>query len=248
MGLCPFTGKDTLNLLFMFVSATLLGYGPIIAEKGGLNSIFTFHPLCMSLGMGLMITMGFWMFNYEDLPGEWIDSRAGRRKSHAFCQICGVTFLCLGYAAVYRAHWLTSDGQFFKVTDAPWGFSTGPHWLRLTHIYLGYATLFAVAVQFVIGLLKYRTLTDDEDDNDNAFSYHETVGNFVYTFGTINVLLGVWLWEAHSLPVRFAISLTMLTSAAFGPRWDGSRGYLSDDAAPASKNKKAGQRVGKSRS
>jgi hypothetical protein len=245
MGLCPLTGKDLLNLIFMLVSAVLLVMGTMTSSKGGPNKIFSWHPFCMSLGFGLMITLGFWMFNYEDLPGEWIDSRTGRRKMHAICQLTGISLICFGYFAVYRAHWHTEDAQFFKVTKAPWAFEVGPDWLRLGHIILGYTTLFLLFIQFFLGLLRYRTLTDDTEGNDNHFAIHETIGNLVYGGGIANMLLGVWLWGAWPLPLRAAISLTVVTSAAFGPRWDGSRGFLAEESVK--KKKSDGRAIGHGR-
>lgn len=133
-----------------------------------------------------------------------------------------------------------------SVTDAEWGFSSGPTWLRFAHIIVGYFALAIVVIQILIGMLKYRALTDEDDDGDSAYPIHETLGNLVYGTGMLNVVLGVWMWDAWSLPVRAAISLTLITSAAFGPRWDGSRGYLSDAPDP-SKKKHTGNAIGKDR-
>jgi len=94
------------------------------------------------------------------------------------------------------------------------------------HVVVGYSTLGLLLVQAALGVLKYRALTDGED---SSFPYHATLGKFVYFLGLGNLMIGVWLWEAWSLPIRCVISLTLLTSLVFGPRWDGSRGYLSDD-------------------
>lgn len=235
------TGKDSLNFVFMFTSAVLLTYGPMTAEKGGPGSIFSYHPLLMSLGFGLMISMGFWMFNYEDLPGEWIDSRSARRKAHALCQLTGISLIVMGYLAVMKAHRDTPGTKLFQVSDpdtASWTFTIGPSWIRLAHVIIGYLALGLMVVQLVVGALKYRSLTDDDDDNDAEFSYHETIGNALFACGISNILIGVWLWEAWSLAVRAAISLTLCTSLVFGPRWDGSRGFLASPGEGESHSKK----------
>lgn len=238
----PLTGKDGLNFIFMFCSAGFLIYGTMFSQKGGPEQMFSWHPLFMSLGYGMMIAMGFWMFNYEDLPGEWIDSRASRRKAHAFCQLSGFFLIILGYMAVARAHRNHEGAKLFSVeTDAPWRFQIGPSWVRLAHIFIGYIGLALLVLQVIVGSLKYRGLTDEDDDNDQSYQYHELIGNCTYATGILNILIGVWLWEAWSVPIRAAISLTLCTSIVFGPRWDGSRGFLSSDEAPApSQGKKGG--------
>ncbi|CAE7706292.1 unnamed protein product [Symbiodinium sp. CCMP2456] len=55
----------------------------------------------------------------------------------------------------------------------------------------------------------------------------------------LNLMTGVWLWKEFSLPVRAIITLTLITSVAFGPRWDGTRGFLSSEAEKPKKKKKA---------
>lgn len=199
----------------------------------------------MSIGFACSITIGFWMFNYEDLPGVWVDTRQARRKLHATCQILGSLFIVLGYGAVVLAHWRTPGTKLFKVSNgAPWSFSIGPNWVRMIHIVIGYAALILVVIQFVVGMLKYRALADDDDMDDQDFSIHETLGNMTYSLGMINIVLGVWLWDAWSIPVRGAITLGLLTSAAFGPRWDGTRGFLSDNAVDEMTEKKRRKRSG----
>mmetsp|Transcript_6450 Transcript_6450/g.13253 ORF Transcript_6450/g.13253 Transcript_6450/m.13253 type:complete len:246 (-) Transcript_6450:109-846(-) len=230
----PLTCKDSVNLLFMLTSSSLLAWGPMTAEQGGPNNTFTYHPFLMGLGFSFMITIGFWIFNYEDLPGEWIDTRSSRRRVHALVQVTGIIMIIGGYISVVRAH-NSSGAKLFAVSKQPWGFDQGPSILRLVHIILGYFTLFLVAVQFSVGVLKFRVLEDDVEGNDSSYSIHETIGNTLYACGLSNVLLGVWLWAGWPLPIKCVISLTLVTSLAFGPRWDGTRGYLSDkdDTPPA---------------
>lgn len=217
--------KDCFNLLFMLGSSGLIAYGPMAHEQGGPGIAFTYHPFLMGIGFSLFITLGFWMFNYEDLPGEWIDTRASRRKVHAICQVTGAFCIVAGYIAVVQAHG-TKGASLFQVSEPPMGFSSGPGWVRLIHIILGYLALCLLVAQVFLGFMKYKALSDENEDNDEAFAIHEQVGNFFYFCGIGNVLLGVWLWEAWSLPVRCVITLTMLTSVAFGPRWDGTHGFL----------------------
>mmetsp|Transcript_60151 Transcript_60151/g.135651 ORF Transcript_60151/g.135651 Transcript_60151/m.135651 type:complete len:294 (+) Transcript_60151:62-943(+) len=223
----PLTGKDTMNIIFMFLTSALLAYGPMTYSGGGPGNVFTYHPLLMGMGFTLMISLGFWMFNYEDLPGDWIDQRNSRRKIHALCQLTGIACILGGYGAVAYAH-IGTDAQLFQVSAPPFGFSQGPPWLRLVHILLGYLVLLLICVQFTVGIFKYRAITDDDDGNDDAYSYHEQIGNVLYASGLTNVMLGVWLWEAWSLALRCVITLTLVTSLAFGPRWDGTHGFLSD--------------------
>jgi len=222
------TGKDTLNLLFMITAASLLTWGTMMSDIGGPGSTFSFHPFCMGLAFTFFIQIGFWMFNYEDLPGEWIDSRQSRRKAHAFFQITGMLFVVMGYFAVVKAHNETPGAALFKVSPAtvPWGFTGGLNMMRLAHIIVGYICMGLLACQFVMGVLKYRVLVDEEEKNDEAYWLHEYCGNMVYSTGLLNVLTGVWLWNAWSLALRCAITLTLLTSMTFGPRWDGTRGFL----------------------
>ena len=63
----------------------------------------------------------------------------------------------------------------------------------------------------------------------------------VFALANLNLLTGLWLWKEgvaalpasespiafckeYSIAVRVIISLTLVTSLAFGPRWDGTRG------------------------
>eukprot|EP00747_Dinoflagellata_sp_TGD_P169137 gnl/TRDRNA2_/TRDRNA2_197308_c0_seq1.p1 gnl/TRDRNA2_/TRDRNA2_197308_c0~~gnl/TRDRNA2_/TRDRNA2_197308_c0_seq1.p1 ORF type:complete len:239 (-),score=32.98 gnl/TRDRNA2_/TRDRNA2_197308_c0_seq1:92-808(-) len=225
----PLSGKDTMNVVFMLTSTGLLTIGPILTT--GLGHTFTYHPVFMSIGFALILSLGFWMYNYEDLPGEWIDTRPGRRQTHGVLQSTGAVLIVLGYAAVVRAHRQDDDAALFSVTDTEWSF-TGPTIVRMLHIIVGYTALTLLPVQVCIGVLKYRVLTDDEDGNDEAWSIHELIGNALFSSGIINILLGVWLWRGWSLPVKAAITLTLITSLTFGPRWDGSKGFLSGDDAP----------------
>jgi len=221
------SGKDTLNLLFMVTTSSLLAWVPISKGSGNSIDIFTYHPLFMGFGLSLMVQLGFWMFNYEDLPGSWIDTRNSRRKAHVFCQLTGFVLIICGYVAIVRAH-QSNDAALFAVSAPPLGFSSGPKWVRLIHVILGYCTLSLIPLQLTVGVLKYRALTDEDDNNDGAYSIHELIGNSFYSCGMGNLMIGIWLWEGYSIPIRAVISLTLMTSMVFGPRWDGSRGYLSD--------------------
>eukprot|EP00440_Ansanella_granifera_P058302 gb/GFBE01063193.1/.p1 GENE.gb/GFBE01063193.1/~~gb/GFBE01063193.1/.p1 ORF type:complete len:253 (+),score=37.44 gb/GFBE01063193.1/:1-759(+) len=222
----PLTGKDTLNLLFSGVSTSLIMHGALQREATGPGSSIRLHPLLMGLGFALMISTGFWMYNYEDLPGEWIDQRESRRKIHAFCQSTGSLLVLAGWLVNYQAH--ESAGEaLFQVSSPPLGFSQGPVWVRLVHIMLGYVCLASLCCQVCVGILKYRALIDDNEGNDGAWSIHEQIGNVTFGMAMLNLLIGIWLWKEFSLPVRIVISLTLITSLAFGPRWDGTRGFLS---------------------
>ncbi|CAE6910572.1 unnamed protein product [Symbiodinium sp. CCMP2592] len=230
----PLSGKDCLNFLFMGASTALIGHGALSRPGEMPGGEIRLHPFLMGLAFALMISLGFWMYNYEDLPGEWIDTRESRRKIHAFCQATGASLALAGYIVNYQAH--TDAGEaLFAVSS----FSDGLVWLRLAHIYIGYACLGGLAIQVFIGILKYRILVDDNDDNDGQWSIHEAVGNLVYSMAMLNLMTGVWLWKEFSLPVRAIITLTLITSVAFGPRWDGTRGFLSSEAEKPKKKKKA---------
>mmetsp|Transcript_52851 Transcript_52851/g.169262 ORF Transcript_52851/g.169262 Transcript_52851/m.169262 type:complete len:267 (-) Transcript_52851:63-863(-) len=221
-----FIAKDIVNLFFMLISSGLLAWG--FMSQGGPRNVFTYHPFLMSIGFSLLITFGFWMFNYEELPGKWSNTRESRRSMHAICQGSGCLCIVAGYVAVVLAHRGDSRAALFQVSAPPVGFPWGPSWLRLAHIVLGYLGLLLLPLQVAVGILKYRALTDQDDDNDSSYTLHEYIGNAMYFCGTCNVVLGMWLWEVWSLPVRCVISCTTLTCFVFGMRWDGSRGFLSD--------------------
>lgn len=186
--------------------------------------LFNYHPILMSTGFVLNISLGFWIYNYEDLPGTSVDTRHGRRKWHAICQISGSLFVMLGYAVTAFSH-VNSGNALFQVSEFPMGFARGPHWVRAAHVGIGYIALFLLPVQMFVGMLKYRVLEDSDSENDDAYSVHEYIGNTLYFCGLLNVLLGVWLWEGWSLAIRAVITLFVFTSFVFGPRWDGARGF-----------------------
>lgn len=230
------SGKDVLNLVFMVISSGTIVAGPLIMAsqgtlEGGLGG-FALHPLLMGLAFTLLFSLGFWMFNYEDLPGEWIDRRPSRRKIHVLFQLSGMACLGGGYYAVYNQHALEGQQIFVVSESASFTFITGPSWLKQAHVLNGYFVLALVALQLGIGILKYRAVTDEDERDEQAFKSHKMVGIGIYIFGMANVLLGVWLWSAWSFPFQAMLSLTLVTSIAFGPRWDGSRGYLADNSEP----------------
>eukprot|EP00931_Biecheleriopsis_adriatica_P078073 TRINITY_DN51550_c0_g1_i1.p1 TRINITY_DN51550_c0_g1~~TRINITY_DN51550_c0_g1_i1.p1 ORF type:complete len:268 (-),score=29.66 TRINITY_DN51550_c0_g1_i1:13-762(-) len=220
------TGKDGLNLLFMGVSTGLIAHGALSRDPDAPGGSMRLHPLLMGLGFALNISVGFWMYNYEDLPGTWIDQRESRRKIHALCQSTGAMLVIAGWIVNYQAHESAGMG-LFSVSSSPVGFSQGPVWLRLIHVIVGYVCLAAMCCQVIVGILKYRALIDDNEGNDGAWAIHEPIGNSVFGMAMLNLLIGVWLWKEYTLPSRLIITLTLATSLAFGPRWDGTRGFLS---------------------
>eukprot|EP00438_Fugacium_kawagutii_P024964 Skav202652 [mRNA] locus=scaffold1228:38863:40115:+ [translate_table: standard] len=93
----PLSGKDSLNFLFMVGSTVLIGHGGLARHATTeADGYMRLHPLFMGLAFALMISLGFWMYNYEDLPGEWIDTRSSRRKIHGFCQATGTALAVAG--------------------------------------------------------------------------------------------------------------------------------------------------------
>eukprot|EP00927_Polykrikos_kofoidii_P048017 TRINITY_DN42262_c0_g1_i1.p1 TRINITY_DN42262_c0_g1~~TRINITY_DN42262_c0_g1_i1.p1 ORF type:complete len:243 (+),score=22.38 TRINITY_DN42262_c0_g1_i1:256-984(+) len=223
-GLC----KDMLNISCMLVSSVIFAVGPMLHYNGGLATTFTFHPFLMGIGFTLHLTIGFWMFKYEDLPGDVLDNRASRRKAHAVCQLFGTVCVIGGYLAVVLAH-REVGAPIFGVSEPPLGFAVGPVWLRRAHVVLGHIVFTLVIVQAFFGGRRYRMVTDEAERHDQPTQYHECIGIMVYIGGVSNVLLGLWLWDAWTLPVRCVASLGLVTSMAFGPRWDGSRGFLSEE-------------------
>eukprot|EP00434_Breviolum_minutum_P026887 symbB.v1.2.023768.t1/scaffold2157.1/size90202/1 len=232
----PLSGKDSLNFLFMGASTALIAHGALARNAEGANSYMRLHPFFMAIAFSLMISLGFWMYNYEDLPGEWIDSRPSRRKIHGFCQAIGAAMAIAGYVMNYLAH-STAGEALFAISS----FSEGEEWLRLVHIFVGYACLVGLLVQVVVGILKYRILVDDDDGNDGEWSIHEMIGNGVFSLANLNLLSGLWIWKEYSIAIRAIITLTLITSLVFGPRWDGTRGFLSNEAQRPKKKKVIGK-------
>merc|ERR1719401_3243801 len=127
----------------------------MVYEKGGPGNTFSFHPFLMGIGFTLLLSLGFWMFNYEDLPGEWIDSRPGRRAMHITCQVTGITCVLMGYVMVVRAH-REEGANLFQVSNyPPIGFPSGPSWLHLIHVLVGYFVIVLILCQVFVGTLKF---------------------------------------------------------------------------------------------
>ncbi|CAK9101758.1 Cytochrome b561 domain-containing protein [Durusdinium trenchii] len=217
---------DFLNVTFMVSSTALILQGALARapESAPGAGWMRLHPLFMGLAFSLMISLGFWMYNYEDLPGEWIDTRQSRRKTHAFCQATGAVLAGIGFFVNYQAHSETKEA-LFELSS----FSEGEVWLRLAHIFVGYACLLGLLIQVGLGIMKYRILVDDNDDNDGEWSVHELMGNAVFGLANLNLLTGLWMWKEYSIAVRAIVSLALVTSLVFGPRWDGTRGFLSNE-------------------
>lgn len=233
----PLSGKDSLNFLFMGGSTALIAHGALARPADGPEGYMRLHPFLMGLAFSLMISLGFWMYNYEDLPGEWIDTRSSRRKIHGFCQASGAALAVAGYFMTYQAHQDAGEA-LFAVSER---FSEGETWLRLAHIFVGYVCLVGLLIQVVVGILKYRILVDDDDGNDGEWSIHELIGNAVFSLANLNLLSGLWLWKEYSIAIRAIISLTLMTSLVFGPRWDGTRGFLSNEVKKGRAKRRRGE-------
>jgi len=213
----------------MLLTSGLVVYGPLQSEKLDLGSPFAWHPILMGLGFNFLLSVGVWLYRYEDCNVDVLDRRAARRKIHVCIQLIGVILVGLGFVAIYLAHKRTGSALFMASNDPVVGFGGAHIIARTAHCGLGYLVLLLLVAQVFVGPFRYRVVAEadsrmDMDDSEGRqCSIHEKMGKVVYIFGLTNVLLGVWLYDAWSLIQRLAITLATVTTMSLGPRWDGGR-------------------------
>mmetsp|Transcript_19948 Transcript_19948/g.61610 ORF Transcript_19948/g.61610 Transcript_19948/m.61610 type:complete len:245 (+) Transcript_19948:173-907(+) len=219
--------KDLSSALCIVGSTLVLVLG-ILVHRGP-TDILTYHPVLMTIGWNLILPFGYWIFNYEELPYEEWKPRARRRQLHIACQVSGSLCVALGYLAVCLAHSRNAGTRLFHVDRPPMGFDykmPGSSVYQVArpfaqaHVVLGYTGLCMLPVQLLMGAWKYfRRYRRCGEERPDDCPVHEFLGNIAYIAGALNVLIGLWLWDAMSHPVRFLISIVVLCGYGLGLRW-----------------------------
>jgi len=212
----------------MLLSSGLIVYGPLQSQKLDPGRPFMWHPILMGLGFNFMLSVGVWLYRYEDVDVEVLDERAYRRKWHVCIQLIGVLLVGAGFAAIYYAHERSGSMLLMVSNDPVVGFGKANIYTRTAHCLLGYVILILLATQVILGTFRYKVThelehfsTESLEDEVGRCSIHEKMGKVVYVFGLTNVLLGVWQYDVWTLFQRIVITLATITTAVLGPRWDG---------------------------
>ena len=112
-----------------------------MSSSPGLGSIFSWHPILMTLGCCVFMTEG--MLAYVSRVPEV--SRAAARKKHGKYQVIALACVLFGYMSIFISHENTGKSHIGK----------GTTYSRGIHVFLGLIILILCVVQGVFGIRKY---------------------------------------------------------------------------------------------
>merc|ERR1719161_3425878 len=155
------------------------------------------------MGFAFFMSLGRRAY-HVDLPASLDGSKPNRRIIHAGLMVTAGVCIAVGYAAIYIPH--KPMGQFF-------GYDFKQHqwkpFLRVLHVYLGYAAIVLVIYQMIIGYLKMKALSDGLANYPN----HALIGVSAHYIGMAAVLVGLYIMP-WSLSMRLVVGCCIFCIAA----------------------------------
>ncbi|XP_075996341.1 putative transmembrane reductase CYB561D1 isoform X2 [Genypterus blacodes] len=180
------------------------------------TSLFSWHPMCMSIAYCLCMTEGILLFSPEGSP-FCIKSRKGKVRLHWFCQALVLV--------------TATTGLSFMVASK--NVSERPHMVSW-HSMLGVCTLCVTALQAAFGVClifpKLLPVSSSSSLPPRLKLYHATCGLLVYLLATLTVVLamfsdwfqatvkGVAWWAFLLLPLYPALVVMNQVTNAYLPR------------------------------
>ena len=159
-----------------------------MSDSPGINDIFSWHPIFMSVGFVVVMTEG--LLSYVDVaPGE--SDRKVRRSRHGLIQTIAALFVLAGYACIFSAHAKKGQSQFALGDDETTS--------RILHVWIGYIVILGVLLQIAVGAFKYARLLSA---SVKTAKWHGKVGRWVYFFGICNVSIAVGSWSGFDAGVQ----------------------------------------------
>lgn len=147
---------------------------------------------------------------------EKSQDRATRRIVHGTIQFVGALFAAAGYLVVFTAH--ETEGRSQWAMNSP----ATARW----HVGFGYATLFLVVGQVVVGL--YKLVLRARNPPQTIAKWHGHLGLGIYSLGIASLIIAVKYWwiDLHEYPAVAGVTIAMLcvlfvltlTETACGPR------------------------------
>merc|ERR1712137_1314379 len=161
---------------------------------------FTYHPILMSIGFPCLMVLGRWLY----VIGAKHSIEIGTvRVSHAIVMAIAAFVMLGGYLCIFMAH--LEKGQFFG-----YNFSKH-HWvgpMGLLHVYSGYAAIFLVIQQAVIGRLKLAGL----GEGMRKFRFHGTLGKLTIIMGNFTLLTAVLFWKKWSQLMKLTMLIALMAT------------------------------------
>jgi len=144
------------------------------------------------------MVLGRWLYVIGAEHGIEIDSV---RISHAVIMAIATCVMLGGYLCIFMSH--LKKGQFFG-----YNFSRH-HWvgpMGLLHVYSGYAAIFLVIQQAVIGPMKLGGLQQGK----RKFRFHGTLGKLTVIMGNITLITAVLFWKKWSELTKLAMLIAIV--------------------------------------
>ncbi|XP_051531467.1 probable transmembrane reductase CYB561D1 isoform X2 [Myxocyprinus asiaticus] len=155
------------------VAAHIISFGlailtSILSRPG--TSLFSWHPVCMSLGFGLCMTEGILLFSAEGSP-LCFKSRKWKVRLHWFFQALLLVFGATGFSFMVASKNVSEHSHFTS-------------W----HSLLGVGTMAATVLQAICGIfLLFPTLISTQSF-PRLRLYHRTCGLVAYLLATITIM------------------------------------------------------------
>ena len=159
--------------------------GWIMSTRGpGLNDVFSWHPILMTLAFLVFMTEGILSYSTV-LPGD--SARASRRKRHGAMQGLATIFFLMGYLMIFVKHEQTGASHFALGEDESAA--------RVIHVWLGYGLLLASSIQVCVGISKYIRITQA---SVKIAKWHGKLGRVIYPIALGNICLAIEFFDAFS--------------------------------------------------
>eukprot|EP00927_Polykrikos_kofoidii_P062161 TRINITY_DN56981_c0_g1_i1.p1 TRINITY_DN56981_c0_g1~~TRINITY_DN56981_c0_g1_i1.p1 ORF type:complete len:337 (-),score=37.97 TRINITY_DN56981_c0_g1_i1:49-1059(-) len=201
--------QDSIAACTSCVLVVVVGNGIWGDMEGGhvpLGVWFGWHPVLMTTSFLFLMVLG----RYSYVAGASQPPKRVVRGLHGPMMISAVVVMLMGYAAIVAAHF--PDRKFFgyDFKKGTWG----QDWLRILHVYLGYAAIILALAQATMGAMKHRGVQRGE----RLFTFHGTMGKLVIANGGITVLTACSFWKWGILQKSVVVLLTII-ALVFGTLW-----------------------------
>jgi len=208
------TFKDTLAILCTLAVPVLTVVGMFTQVQGGgkkPNEWFPWHPILMALAFPCLMVLGRWSYKADASWG--LPDIQSRRLLHRTFMVLAAGVAIVGYLCIFMSHLEMHSFFGYDFANGTW-----KPWLRILHVYLGYASLILTLAQAMMGFSKKSTL---EVEGKRVFTFHGTLGKVIIALGAAAVVAAVWFWSwGPELRVPLTVACVLSFSFAVSPKAD----------------------------
>lgn len=168
---------------------------------------FGWHPVLMTLAFPCLMTLGRWSYlTNDDRP------LTSQRALHGILMGLASLAMLLGYLAIFQAHLPQSKFFGYDFKAGAWS----PDYKRIVHVYLGYALIFAVLAQALMGARKLQILGTGQ----RVLTFHGNLGKGIVLLGLVNILIAIrfWAWSPVMKASLYALTIAAGVFAVVWPR------------------------------